>query len=195
MKKEDQKSICMISGEKTHASDLIRFVLSPEKVLTPDLIGDLQGTSFYLAMNFEVISKLKNQSIIPSEFPKDTIIPKNLLPNLKNNIRRRLISLISLAKKAGKTIIGFNNLKKALEFEKIDLLIQAYNGSKREMERLKLPMPQRKRVQCLNSEELGLAFGRDTVIHAGIIKSGFTKNILLYNKKFEQLNDVAELIK
>jgi len=191
MNKINTPCTCIISGETKPVSELTRFVISPENMLIPDLSEVFGNRGFYIDLNVKNISLLTKGGELQNKLLRGIIVPKNFIENLKSMIRKRLLGLISLAKKAGKTVIGFNNLKKALDLEKIGILIQAYNGSKREVGRLELPKLQEKRIQCLHSEELGLAFGRDTVIHAGIVKSGFTKNIILYNKKYEQLRDVV----
>lgn len=58
------------------------------------------------------------------------------------------------------------------------VLLQASDGSERGKTALRPPDGPETLIDCLTSSELGMAFGRDTVIHAAMMKDGITNRVL-----------------
>jgi hypothetical protein len=90
-----------------------------------------------------------------------------------------LISLISLARKGGSALAGFDKCKSALVSEQAIALIQASDGSEGQKRKLRPPEGKNTYISCLKGDELGLAFGREHVIHAALLRGGLSKRVLL----------------
>lgn len=89
----------------------------------------------------------------------------------------RVVSLISLARRAGDAICGFEKVRKALISGEAVLLLQAADGSSDQKRKLRPPAGADAHVSCLKASELGLAFGREYVIHAALGASGLAETI------------------
>jgi hypothetical protein len=86
---------------------------------------------------------------------------------------RRVVDLISLARKAGRRWPATRRSRTGSPRKRPAVLIQASDGSERG--KSKLSTPQGGAFGCLTaSDELGLAFGRETVIHAALAAGGLT---------------------
>ena len=57
------------------------------------------------------------------------------------------------------------------------VLVQALDGSEPQKRKLRPPNGENTYISCLKAAELGLAFGRDYVIHAALADSGLTKSV------------------
>jgi len=68
-------------------------------------------------------------------------------------------------------------VKGALISGKAQLLIQASDGSERQLGKLRSPEGKNVYFNCLTQKELGLAFGRDYAIHAALTGGGLTKKV------------------
>jgi ribosomal protein L7Ae-like RNA K-turn-binding protein len=110
---------------------------------------------------------------------KPVLINNNLSKQIEDSILKKLLNLISLARKANQAIAGFEKVKGSLETDRAVLLIQASDGSPREKSRLRPPIGDGTLINCLKMQELGLAFGRESVIHAAIMRGGLHKEITL----------------
>jgi hypothetical protein len=90
---------------------------------------------------------------------------------------RRVVDLISLERKAGYAICGFEKVKGWLADGKAKVLLQASDGSDRGKGKLWTPEGGRW-FGCLTANELGQAFGRDSVVHAALAAGGLTKRVV-----------------
>ncbi len=87
--------------------------------------------------------------------------------------------LISLARKAGQAVAGYEKVKDWLIKEQAVVLIQSSDGSERGKSKLRPPPPGRDRfIGVLTANELGLAFGRENVIHGALAAGGLTSRVV-----------------
>jgi hypothetical protein len=74
-------------------------------------------------------------------------------------------------------VAGLEKTKAALVAGSAVLLVQAADGSEREMAALRPPEGANTHVTCLSGQELGMAFGRDRVIHAAVLAGGLADRV------------------
>ena len=79
-----------------------------------------------------------------------------------------------MARKAGKAMAGFDKVKSALMYEEARILFQASDGSPEQKKKLRPPQGNNSFFDQLTADELGLAFGREHVIHAVLLAGGMT---------------------
>ena len=72
---------------------------------------------------------------------------------------------------------GFEKVKDWLAQGRAKVLLQASDGSDRGKSKLWTPQGGRF-FGCLTSDELGLAFGRQSVIHAALAAGGLTERVI-----------------
>jgi uncharacterized protein len=97
--------------------------------------------------------------------------------------------LISLAGKAGLCVAGFEKVKGWLADGKAKVLFQASDGSERGKGKLWTPEGGRW-FGCLTASELGLAFGRDYVIHGALSAGGLSRRVVEEAAKLTGLRKV-----
>ena len=146
---------CIVLGSSHPKEELIRFVLCPKGVVTPDLSEKLPGRGIWISAKSECLLEAIN----------------------KNLLVKKVIDTISLARRGGQVVSGFEVVKGALISGKAQILIQASDGSERQLGKLRSPEGKNVYFKCLNQKELGLAFGRDYAIHAALTGGGLTKKV------------------
>jgi len=92
-------------------------------------------------------------------------------------LARRLIDGISMARKAGRAVAGFEKVKDWLGKDQARILLQASDGSERGKTKLYAPGGRGSFFEVLTASELGLSFGRERVIHAALGFGGLTERI------------------
>ena len=108
---------------------------------------------------------------------KQVAVPEGLSDIVEAGLARRVVDLISLERKAGYAICGFEKVKGWLADGKAKVLLQASDGSDRGKGKLWTPEGGRW-FGCLTANELGQAFGRDSVVHAALAAGGLTKRVV-----------------
>ena len=104
-------------------------------------------------------------------------MPPDLADQVEAQLLRRLIELISLARKSGAAVAGYEKVKDWLAKEEARVLIQASDGSERGKTKLSTPHFGTY-VGWLSSDELGQAFGRQSVIHAAVASGGLSQRVV-----------------
>lgn len=104
-------------------------------------------------------------------------IPEAFLDLIERLLVKRVIETISLARRGGEVVSGFEVVKGALISQRAKILIQASDGSERQLGKLRSPEGKNVYFNCLTQAELGLAFGRDYAIHAALTGGGLTKKV------------------
>jgi ribosomal protein L7Ae-like RNA K-turn-binding protein len=104
-------------------------------------------------------------------------VPPGLADLVEAGLARRLVDLVSLARKAGKAVMGFEKVKGWLADGKAKVLLQASDGSDRGKGKLWTP-PGGRWFGCLTAAELGNAFGRDAAVHAALAAGGLAERVV-----------------
>jgi hypothetical protein len=105
---------------------------------------------------------------------------------------------LGLARRSGSLVLGFDNVLRALDGPKTPpaLLIEATDGSSDGKRKLYNAAHARGLkpavVECLSSAELGLALGRENVIHAAVQPGGLAERLTLDAARLKNLRSANE---
>ncbi len=174
---EEATRRCIATGETQPRAGLIRFVLSPDGIVTPDLAERLPGRGIWVSAQRDAMKLAIAKKLFSRGAKTQATIPDGLLELVESLLLKRVIDLISLARRNGSAICGFEKTKGALISGKAVVLLQALDGSGPQKGKLRPPDGQNTYISCLKSAELGLAFGRDYVIHAALAAGGLTRSV------------------
>ena len=168
---------CLVSGEVQPKAGLIRFVLGPDGMVVPDLAEKLPGRGFWLTSERAIIDRAIAKGAFSRGAKAQAVPPEGLPELIEAGMARRVIDLVSLARKSGVAIAGFEKVKDWLAAGRVKVLLQASDGSERGKGKLWTPEGARW-FGVLTASELGLAFGRDHVIHSALSRGGLANNVI-----------------
>jgi predicted RNA-binding protein YlxR (DUF448 family) len=168
---------CIVTRESGPKAGLIRFVIGPEDEILPDVTERLGGRGIWVSADREALDKAVAKGLFARAGKRSVKVPPDLTDRVEALITARLVELIGLGRKAGQAIAGREKTREALLGGKAALLIQAADGSAREKAELRPPEGEDTHVTCLSGQELGLAFGRDSVIHAAMLAGGLADRV------------------
>ena len=166
---------CIVTGVSGTKSGLIRFVVGPEDRIIPDLTEKLPGRGIWVSADGATLEKAVKKNLFARAARRQVKVDPDLSDEVAAALRKRVIELVSMARKAGEAVAGLEKVKGLLETGEAALLLQAADGSEREKSRLRPPEGENTSFQALSARELGLAFGRDRVIHAALIAGGLAR--------------------
>ncbi|UPH72018.1 RNA-binding protein [Abyssibius alkaniclasticus] len=180
-KDTDQESErrCITTGDSGPKCGLVRFVLGPDGMIWPDLGEKLPGRGIWVSADRSAIEKAAKKGLFARGAKAAVKVPDDLAEQVEAGLARRLVDLVSLARKAGQAVCGLEKTKAELVAGKAALLLQASDGSARGKTALRPPEGANTHILCLSAQELGMAFGRETVIHAALTPGGIAKRIRL----------------
>jgi predicted RNA-binding protein YlxR (DUF448 family) len=169
---------CVATGESGPTEGLIRFALSPDGVVTPDLAERLPGRGVWVTARRDLLAKTAKKGLFARGFKAPAQAPDGLPDAVEAALAQRLIEAVALARKAGLATNGFEKVKARLKQGRVGALLEASDGSAQGRAKLAPLASGAPVVDALTAEELGLAFGRDFVIHAVLDAGGATDRVV-----------------
>jgi predicted RNA-binding protein YlxR (DUF448 family) len=184
----DAERKCIVSGEVQPKAGLIRFVVGPDDVVYPDIMGKLPGRGMYVTADRAVLEDARKGQF--SRSAKQAVsVPDGLFDEVERQLARYTVDLIALTRKAGRAVCGFEKVKGWLAGgERVRVLVQASDGSERGKTKLWTPEGARY-FGCLTSTELGLAFGRQSVIHGALATGRLSNRVVEEATKLRGLRE------
>jgi predicted RNA-binding protein YlxR (DUF448 family) len=175
--RDDPERRCVVTGEVQPKFGLIRFVLGPDNMIYPDLAQKLPGRGIWVTADKELITKAATKGLFARAAKTAVTVPDGLADIVEQGQAIRVVELVSMVRKTGRAVIGFEKVKGWLSEGRAKVLLQASDGSERGKGKLWTPEGGRW-FGCLTASELGLAFGRDHAIHGALAKGALTQRVI-----------------
>lgn len=184
----DPERKCIVTGEVGPKAGLIRFVVGPDGTVIPDVLEKLPGRGMWVTADRAILEQATKGQF--SRSAKMAVkVPDGLADEVERQLVRRVADLIALARKSGIAVCGFEKVKGWLAGgENVRVLLQADDGSSRGKAKLWTPQGARY-FDCLTSQELGLAFGRQSVIHGALATGGLSDRVVEEAAKLKGLRE------
>jgi predicted RNA-binding protein YlxR (DUF448 family) len=166
---------------------MIRFVLSPDSVVTPDIDGRLPGRGAWVTASAENLGAALKRGSFARAFKSPAKTDQALLGQVEGLLAKRALDLLGLARGAGQVIAGYEQVRDALKSDKVACLIEASDGSndgRRKLASLSFAVSRGPEggegqemllIGCFTADELGMALGRPRVIHACLKQGPFAR--------------------
>lgn len=168
---------CIVTGEVQPKHGLIRFVIGPDGQVFADLAEKLPGRGIWVSADREALKKAVAKNLFSRAAKAPVQVSPELPAQVEKMLTKRVIDLISLARKSGHAVAGYEKVKDWLLKEEAVVLMQASDGSGRGKSKLSTPEGG-KFIGWLTADELGQAFSRQTVIHVALAAGGLTRRVV-----------------
>ena len=176
--RDEPERKCIATGEVSPKSGLIRFVVGPDSSVVPDVAGKLPGRGVYVAATRAALDRAGGKGLFARAARQPVKVPEGLADLVETLLAKRVVELLSMARKAGDAVTGYEKVKEWLVGGRAVALIQASDGSERGKTKLRAPEGENSLISCLAAGEIGLAFGRERAIHAALGAGGLTTRVV-----------------
>ena len=171
----DKKSF--LEDANIDENDFIKFSLSPDNMLVPDLHNNLPGRSIWVPANKKLITYIQERDDVKAHFGVSRLFSSDLVHLVKKILRKKILNNISLTKKAGYLAIGLDTIKTQLIEKKHCLIIVAIGAKSLR----RYSVFSSNNVSCfenlLYQEDLEKSTGKNNVKYVGILSKNFKKTI------------------
>ena len=173
--RRERERRCIVSGEHDSGANLIRFALSPDGVVTPDVAAKLPGRGAWVRADRAIIDQAGKKGAFARAFKAQAQVPDGLADMVEALLSRRCLDQLGMAQRAGALAVGATKVVAAIRSNPAFLLIEATDGAEEGREKLmslhiglwgRPPAA----VGCFSSSDLGVALGRERVIHACLLQ-------------------------
>jgi predicted RNA-binding protein YlxR (DUF448 family) len=176
---DDPERKCIASGESQPKAGLIRFCVGPEGQIVPDILGRLPGRGIYVAADRDLIDKAAKKGLFTRAARQPVKVPDGLADLVERLLLQRVVESLSMARKAGDAVMGYEKVKDWLAKGQAATLIQASDGSERGKTKLHAPDGAGGFIGVLTAGEMGLSFGRERAIHAALAAGGLRTRVVV----------------
>jgi predicted RNA-binding protein YlxR (DUF448 family) len=180
--------MCAVTRQVRPIDELIRFVLSPQGEVVPDLKRKLPGRGLWVSASRQAVAEAARRNQFSKGFKRDVRVTATLAADTEALLVRSVVEALAMAAKAGQVVSGFSKVEGALQQGQVQALIHASDGAADGIRKLdaiarqnagngdessEIPL-----VTALTSEQLDLALGRSNVIHAAVLAGPASKTFL-----------------
>lgn len=173
---------CIVSGEIMPEGRLVRFVEGPDAVVTPDLAAKLPGRGIWVSADRDAIVKAAAKNLFSRAAKTPLKAPDSLADMVETLLVAQIQAWLGLARRAGDLILGFDVIERTLRSGKpIAVIVEAADAGDDGRRKLRDAAESRGIAPfvlgALSRDELGLALGRENVVHAALTSGQKTGSI------------------
>ena len=183
---------CLVSQESGPKAGLIRFVTSPDGAVVPDILEQLPGRGYCVTADLHILEDAVKRKVFARGAKTQVSVPEDLIAKIDLQLARRVVDLVSIARKAGKAVTGFEKVKGWLAEGRAKVLLQASDGAARGKDKLWTPEGGRF-FGCLTAQELGLAFGRGHAIHCALSGGKLSERVVHEAARLRGLREATKV--
>ena len=157
---------------------MVRFVVGPDSIIVPGIIGRLPGRGIWLSADRNVIKTACNRNLFAYAARQKVRVGDALDDQIEGLLVQRCTEFLGLARRAGQAVSGFVKVKGWLREGRAAILLGASDGSMDGRRKLRQTAGDLPEVCLLRATELGGAFGRDQTVHAALAPGGLSEVFL-----------------
>lgn len=166
---------CIVSHESLTDAKLIRFALAPDGSVVPDVAAKLPGRGAWVRADRESVETAAKKQMFARAFKCEARASADLADQIESLLARRCLGQLGLMRRAGAIAFGATQVETAIRGKPALMLIEAVDGAEEGREKLMSlhiglwggPPPA---VGCFSASDLGVALGRERVIHACLLQ-------------------------
>jgi len=198
-KQKIQLRECALQKQAKPVEQLLRFALSPDDQIAPDIDAKAPGRGVWISDNARDVNEAVKKNAFAKSLKQKVKVPSELAQITRTRLEQRLKGALGLARKAGQLQTGATRVKSAISSGSVLALITAtdaaVDGRRKILAALKATgngdeVPQ---FDILTSLQLGLALGQENVIHAALTRGAAAKSALSRVKKLIRYDSKDDL--
>jgi predicted RNA-binding protein YlxR (DUF448 family) len=184
--------MCAVTREVRPIGELIRFVVSPQGEVIPDLKRKLPGRGLWVSASRRTVAEAVRRNQFSKGFKREIRAAATLPADTEALLVRSATEALAMVAKARQVVSGFSKVEGALRegqaqalihaadgaadgIRKLDAIARQKHGNPDESQEIPAGFPI---VNVLTSAELDLALGRSNVIHAALLAGPASKTFL-----------------
>lgn len=171
-----------LNRERLAMDRMIRFVVAPDGQVMPDIGKKLPGRGVWLKPEPGRIELAAKRGVFARAAKRPVLIDSQLGLRVEELLMARMLESISLARRAGQAVIGFDQVAAELREKREGVLVLAQDAGI-EAKRLIAMLDKGRYVAAFDREALGGKLGRAQVVYALIGAGALAERIITDARK------------
>lgn len=176
--------MCIVTRETLPKEALIRFVLSPEGVVVPDLSSKLPGRGLWVKAELAIVAQAAVKGAFSRAAKTQAHAPQGLAAQVEKQLRQRTLDALSMARKAGLLIAGYEKVVRCLIRQEAVTLIHACEAAldgRKDLDAKAQGLPI---IQEFTRTELSQVCARENATHLVLLSGTPSEFFLLSYRRF-----------
>lgn len=187
---------CIVSGESLPEALLIRFVRGPDGAVVPDVAAKLPGRGAWVEASRDKVALAARKGLFSRAFKGAAPADPALAEQTEALLARRCLERIGLIRRAGALALGAAQVEAAIRAAPVTALIEAEDGAEDGREKLMslhigLWGAPPRALGCFKAAELGVALGRERVIHACVLQERLALGLAADVRRLAGFRDIV----
>ena len=166
---------CIATGAQLPLSQMIRFVIGPDNSVVPDLKGALPGRGIWLSADRISIKTACKRNLFARAARHTVRVNDDLADRIEALLVQRCVELLALARRAGQAVAGYAKVEGWLRSGEAAFLLAAADAAENGRKKLSGIASGPPSIGVLRRDELGAAFGRESVVHGALAPGGLAE--------------------
>jgi len=183
---------CAWSRRRRPKSRLLRLVLDLDGRLHADLTGKAPGRGVYVAPERDIL----RQALTPKgskRLFKGPVAPvpdpEGFMGQVADRLRERMLDQVGLARRAGRLVMGAEEVSKALARSAVPIVLLAEDASERTARQVAKAAEAASVLRLSSSEALGAKLGRGPTAVLGVLPSVFVDRFVADGERHQLLTN------
>ena len=174
---------CIVTRSHAAPETMLRFVVSPDGIVTPDLSARLPGRGIWLSARRDVLETARTRHMFSKAARQAVQVPDDLDAVIRAGLEQRVIESVTLARRAGQALCGFTKCREWIVARKVGAVIQSFGASPDELARL-LSGARELPVATIPAGMLAKAFGREHAVYGVVARGALARRLLIEHERF-----------
>jgi uncharacterized protein len=191
--------LCIVAREVKPVSEMIRFVIGPERDVVPDLKRRLPGRGVWVTATGAAVAEAVKRRAFGRAFKAEVRVAPDLADEVERLLERSALDALSIVHKAGRAALGFAQVERALASEPVVALLHAADAGREGVRKLAAAARSRlgekadnlSVVDRFTAPQLDLAFGRSNVVHAALLAGSASDGFLARYRNLERFRTIG----
>lgn len=179
---------CIVTFERKPPDEMLRFVVGPDASVVFDVAGKLPGRGLWLSAGADMLQTATAKGAFARAAKAKVQVPDDLEVQVRGLLKKRCLSQLGLAKRAGQVTAGFEKVRARLKKGGVGVLIEAADGKpdgRGKLEALAKAVAGATKgetiiVALFERSDLAKAIGREEAVHLvlepGRLAEGFIRD-------------------
>lgn len=203
-KQADDTRKCIATGEVLEKTAMLRFVVSPDQLIVPDIKAKLPGRGAWVTSEKTLVEQALTKGMFKRAFKLKKIQPMdNMLDLIGDLLKKDVFDALSICRKSGDLQMGHLKAEESILSGRTRIYVVASDAGTDTRKKLTAKMRtivEKKGKKCyiidhFTSAELVKCLGHEKVIHVAIKTGPMAVALLAKIEKWDRYNGKQNMIK
>lgn len=184
MPKAEPQRTCLVTREELAKEELLRFVIAPDGALVHDITGKLPGRGMYTALSKPMLAEAIERKLFSRASKQSVHVPAAFEDVVEGHLRARVLQALSLARKAGDALAGFDKCLAAVQSDAVACMLHASDAGNDGIRKLSPRSTPFSSTIAFTRDELSGVMGGGNVVHVAVLEGASSQFFLKQLRRF-----------